>query len=60
VYDGGLFRSSLAIFCPAPGAAAVIGSATTLILVNVFPAPDPGSLSVITIAAAGLLVLMFR
>jgi len=63
VYDGGwLFPLVvLAIFLPLLVVPAVIGSATTLILVNVFPARRTRDLlSVITIAAAGILVLMFR
>lgn len=63
VYDGGwLFPLVvLAVFVPLLVLPAVIGSATTLILVNVFPARRTRDLlSVITIAAAGILVLMFR
>jgi ABC-2 type transport system permease protein len=63
VYDGGwLFPLVvLAVFLPLLTLPAVIGSATTLILVNVFPARRTRDLlSVITIAAAGLLVMLFR
>jgi ABC-2 type transport system permease protein len=63
VYDGGwLFPLVvLAVFIPLLVLPAVVGSATTLILVNVFPARRTRDLlSVITIAAAGILVLMFR
>jgi ABC-2 type transport system permease protein len=63
VYDGGwLFPAVvLVVFLPLLALPAVIGSATTLVLVNVFPARRTRDLlSVITIAAAGLLVLLFR
>jgi ABC-2 type transport system permease protein len=63
VYDGGwLFPAVVfAVFLPLLTLPAVIGSATTLILVNVFPARRTRDLlSVITIAAAGLLVMLFR
>ena len=51
----------LAVFLPLLMLPAVVGSATTLILVNVFPARRTRDLlSVITIAAAGILVLLFR
>jgi ABC-2 type transport system permease protein len=63
VYDGGwLFPAVvLVVFLPLLTLPAVIGSATTLVLVNVFPARRTRDLlSVITIAAAGLLVLLFR
>jgi ABC-2 type transport system permease protein len=63
VYDGGwLFPLVvLAVFVPLLALPAVIGSATTLVLVNVFPARRTRDLlSVVTIAAAGVLVLLFR
>lgn len=63
VYDGG-WRFPLVVlgvFVPLLVLPAVIGSATTLVLVNVFPARRTRDLlSVITIAAAGLLVMLFR
>jgi ABC-2 type transport system permease protein len=63
VYDGGwMFPFAvLAVFVPLLTLPAVVGSATTLVLVNVFPARRTRDLlSVVTIAAAGLLVLLFR
>jgi ABC-2 type transport system permease protein len=63
VYHGGWAFpfAATAIFLPLLVLPAVVGSATTLILVNVFPARRTRDLlSVITIAAAGILVLMFR
>jgi len=63
VYDGG-WRFPLVVlgvFVPLLLLPAVVGSATTLVLVNVFPARRTRDLlSVITIAAAGLLVMLFR
>ena len=63
VYDGGwLFPLvTLGVLLPVLILPAVVGTATTLILVNVFPARRTRDLlSVVTIAAAGLLVLLFR
>ncbi len=63
VYHGGWAfpLAAIAVFLPLLVLPAVVGSATTLILVNVFPARRTRDLlSVITIAAAGILVLMFR
>ncbi len=63
VYDGGWGFGwfSLAVFFPLLVIPAVVGSAVTLILVNVFPARRTRDLlSIITIAAAGVLVLLFR
>ena len=63
IYDGGwLFAPFVLIaFLPVIIVPAVVGSAVTLILVNVFPARRTRDLlSVITIAAAGILVLLFR
>jgi ABC-2 type transport system permease protein len=63
VYDGGVLFPLvvLAVFLPLLVLPAVVGSATTLVLVNVFPARRTRDLlSVITIAAAGILVLLFR
>lgn len=63
VYGGGWAFVPLvvAVFLPLVVVPAVIGSATTLVLVNVFPARRTRDLlSVVTIAAAGLLILMFR
>jgi len=63
VYDGGWAFPFvvIAIFLPLLVLPAVVGSATTLILVNVFPARRTRDLlSVVTIVAAGLLVLLFR
>ena len=63
VYDGGLLFPVvvIAVFFPLLVLPAVVGSAITLILVNVFPARRTRDLlSVITIAAAGILVLLFR
>jgi ABC-2 type transport system permease protein len=63
VYDGGWAFPLvvLGVFVPLILMPAVVGSATTLVLVNVFPARRTRDLlSVVTIAAAGLLVLLFR
>ena len=63
VYDGGWLFAPYAvfIFLPLLTIPAVIGTALTLILVNVFPARRTRDiLSIITIAAAGVLVLLFR
>ncbi len=63
IYDGGwLFAPFVLLaFLPVIIVPAVVGSAVTLILVNVFPARRTRDLlSVITIAAAGILVLLFR
>lgn len=63
IYDGGWLFTPLVIsvFVPLLVLPAVVGSATTLILVNVFPARRTRDLlSIIAIAAAGALVLLFR
>jgi ABC-2 type transport system permease protein len=63
VYDGGwAFAPVVLIAClPLLMLPAVLGSAATLILVNVFPARRTRDLlTVITIAAAGVLVLLVR
>jgi ABC-2 type transport system permease protein len=63
VYHGGWAFPpvALAVFLPLLVVPAVIGSAVTLILVNVFPARRTRDLlTVITIAAAGVLVLLVR
>ena len=63
IYDGGLLFApfTLVVIAPLLIIPAVVGSAVTLILVNVFPARRTRDLlSVITIAAAGILVLLFR
>jgi ABC-2 type transport system permease protein len=63
VYDGGwLFAPYvILVFLPLMVIPAVIGSALTLTLVNVFPARRTRDiLSIITIGAAGALVLLFR
>jgi ABC-2 type transport system permease protein len=63
VYHGGwaFIPLVVAVFLPLVVVPAVIGSAMTLVLVNVFPARRTRDLlSVVTIAAAGLLILMFR
>jgi ABC-2 type transport system permease protein len=63
IYDGGWFFGLFAIgvLLPILVMPAVIGSAFTLILVNVFPARRTRDLlSVIAIAAAGGVVLLFR
>lgn len=63
IYDGGwLFGPfTVVVFLPLLVIPAVIGSAVTLILVNVFPARRTRDLlSVIAIGAAGVLVMMFR
>jgi ABC-2 type transport system permease protein len=62
-YDGGLLFAPFAvvIFLPMLVMPAVVGSAVTLILVNVFPARRTRDLlSVIAIGAAGGVVLLFR
>jgi ABC-2 type transport system permease protein len=63
IYDGGWAFGFLAIavFLPLLVVPAVLGSAGTLILVNVFPARRTRDLlSIIAIAAAGGVVLLFR
>jgi ABC-2 type transport system permease protein len=63
IYDGGwLFPFfTVLVFAPLLVVPAVVGSATTLILVNVFPARRTRDLlSVIAVGAAGVLVLLFR
>lgn len=63
VYDGGWLFAPYVIFVflPLMVIPAVIGSAITLTLVNVFPARRTRDiLSIITIGAAGVLVLLFR
>ncbi len=63
IYDGGwLFGFyALAVFIPLLIMPAVVGSAVTLILVNIFPARRTRDLlSVIAIGAAGGVVLLFR
>jgi ABC-2 type transport system permease protein len=63
IYDGGWLFPFFAAIVAAPlfVIPAVIGSAITLILVNVFPARRTRDiLSVIAIGAAGILVLLFR
>jgi ABC-2 type transport system permease protein len=63
VYHGGWAYVPLVVvvFVPLLAVPAVVGSAMTLVLVNVFPARRTRDLlSVITIAAAGGLILMFR
>ncbi len=63
VYDGGWLFAPYVIFVflPLLVIPAVIGSAITLTLVNVFPARRTRDiLSIITIGAAGALVLLFR
>jgi len=63
VYDGGWLFTPYVIFVflPLMVIPAVIGSAITLTLVNVFPARRTRDiLSIITIIAAGVLVLLFR
>ncbi|MCH8938011.1 MAG: hypothetical protein IH966_01205 [Gemmatimonadetes bacterium] len=63
VYDGGWLFTPYVIFVflPLMVIPAVIGSAITLTLVNVFPARRTRDiLSIITIVAAGVLVLLFR
>lgn len=62
-YDGGWLFGPFAIFVLLPLLIipAVVGCATTLILVNVFPARRTRDLlSIIAIAAAGAVVLLFR
>jgi ABC-2 type transport system permease protein len=63
VYDGGWAFIPLVVIVGLPLLVlpAVLGSATTLVLVNVFPARRTRDLlTVITIAAAGILVLLVR
>lgn len=63
VYDGGWLFAPYVIFVflPLMVIPAVIGSGITLTLVNVFPARRTRDiLSIITIIAAGVLVLLFR
>jgi len=63
VYDGGWAFAPLVVVAGFPLLAlpAVVGSAVTLVLVNVFPARRTRDLlTVITIAAAGFLVLLLR
>src|SRR5687768_8858324 len=63
VYDGGIWFPliALAVFLPFLVVPGVIGSAVTLILVNVFPARRTRDiLSVIAVLAAGGIVLLFR
>ncbi len=63
IYDGGwLFAPYVVLICvPLFFIPAIIGSAVTLVLVNVFPARRTRDLlSIIAIGAAGVLVLLFR
>ena len=63
IYDGGWFFGlfALTVFVPILVMPAVVGSAFTLILVNVFPARRTRDLlSIVAIAAAGGVVLLFR
>jgi ABC-2 type transport system permease protein len=63
IYDGGWFFGpfALLVFAPILLMPAVVGSAFTLILVNVFPARRTRDLlSIIAIVAAGGVVLLFR
>jgi ABC-2 type transport system permease protein len=63
VYDGGWWFPliALAVFVPFLVIPGVVGSAVTLILVNVFPARRTRDiLSVIAVLAAGGIVLLFR
>ena len=63
IYDGGWWFGlyAIVVFLPLLVIPAVLGSATTLILVNVFPARRTRDLlSVIAVGAAGLLVMLFR
>jgi ABC-2 type transport system permease protein len=63
IYDGGWFFGPFAVlvFVPILVMPAVVGSAFTLILVNVFPARRTRDLlSIIAIAAGGGVVLLFR
>ncbi len=63
IYDGGVLFPLyvLTVFLPLLIIPGVIGSAVTLILVNIFPARRTRDLlSVIAIGAAGVLVLLFR
>jgi ABC-2 type transport system permease protein len=63
IYDGGLLFGpyAVAVFIPVLVLPAVVGSAVTLILVNVFPARRTRDLlSIIAIGAAGGVILLFR
>jgi ABC-2 type transport system permease protein len=63
IYDGGLVFIPFAVlvFLPILIMPAVVGSAFTLILVNVFPARRTRDLlSIIALAAAGGLIMLFR
>jgi ABC-2 type transport system permease protein len=63
IYDGGIVFPLYAVFVVVPLLVlpAVLGSATTLVLVNVFPARRTRDLlSIIAIAAAGGVILLFR
>jgi len=63
IYDGGWWFAlyTTVVFLPLMVIPAVIGSAVTLILVNVFPAQRTRDiLSIIAIGAAGVLVMLFR
>jgi ABC-2 type transport system permease protein len=63
VYDGGFLYIpfAIAVFIPFVVIPSVVGSAITLILVNVFPARRTRDiLSVVAVLAAGGLVLLFR
>ncbi|MGD8726225.1 MAG: hypothetical protein PVH40_01205 [Gemmatimonadales bacterium] len=63
IYDGGWFfwLFAIGVFVPILIMPAVVGSAFTLILVNVFPARRTRDLlSIVAIAAAGGLVMLFR
>jgi ABC-2 type transport system permease protein len=63
IYDGGLLFPLyvVVVFLPLLVIPGVLGSAVTLILVNVFPARRTRDLlSVIALGAAGVLILLFR
>ncbi len=63
IYDGGLafIPFAVLVFVPILIMPAVVGSAFTLILVNVFPARRTRDLlSIIALAAAGGLIMLFR
>ncbi len=63
IYDGGWFfwLFAISVFLPILVMPAVVGSAFTLILVNVFPARRTRDLlSIVAIAAAGGVVMLFR
>jgi len=63
IYDGGWIFPffTVVVFAPLLVIPTVIGSAITLVLVNVFPARRTRDLlSVIAVGAAGVLVLLFR